>query len=179
MINERRVVLYIATSLDGYIARDNGAIDWLEGDNSEPESDLGYEKFYEGIDTVILGRTTYEQVINELSPDEWPYKDKEGFVVTTKNINNQKNITFVKEDIGYFVKELKQKQGKDIWIIGGAELVDGLIKENLIDDYMITIMPIILGEGIPLFKEKNPEIRLTLKESQSYNGAVMMHYRRG
>lgn len=176
MENERKVVLYIAQSLDGYIARGNGDIDWLEGDGSEPDSDFGYNDFYESIDTIIIGRNTYEQIIQDLSPEQWPYEGKETYVVTTDDLEPNKNVEFIKEDVVNFIKQLKEKEGKDIWIVGGAILIDALIKENIVDEYIISIMPTILGFGIKLFNENNPEIKLKFNGSSVYNGAVVLHY---
>ncbi|MGX4600335.1 dihydrofolate reductase family protein [Faecalimicrobium sp. JNUCC 81] len=176
MKRERKVILYIAMSLDGYIARKNGDIDWLCGDGSEPDSDFGYNEFYKNIDTVILGRTTYDQVVNELSVGVWPYEGIDSFVFTSKDTKDNKYVKFIKEDICDFVKDLKKKEGKDIWVVGGAELIRHLTEVNLIDEYIITVIPTILGEGIPLFKEGSKELKLKLKESKVYNGAVMIHY---
>lgn len=172
----RKVILYIATSLDGYIAREDGKVDWLSGDGSDPSSDYGYEKFYETVDTVIMGRTSYDQIIDELSPDKWVYEDKDSYVVTTKQHNEDKNVKFITEDVCDFIKELKGIPGENIWIVGGSKLVDTLMKKNLIDEYIITVIPTILGNGMSLFKGNNPEIKLRLKETSAYNGAVMMHY---
>ncbi|MBO3442976.1 dihydrofolate reductase family protein [Clostridium sp. CCUG 7971] len=176
MKRERKVILYIAMSLDGYIARKNGDIDWLCGDGSEPDSDFGYKDFYEGIDTVILGKTTYDQVVNELSVGVWPYEGIDSFVFTSKDIENNKDVKFIKEDICAFINNLKKREGKDIWIVGGAELVRHLTEVNLIDEYIITVIPTILGEGISLFKEGSKELKLKLRESKVYNGAVMINY---
>lgn len=176
MDNKRKVVLYIAQSLDGYIARENGDVDWLIGDGSDIESDCGYEEFYSEVDTIILGRTTYNQVINELSPGIWPYEGKESFVFTSKNIEDNENVKFIKEDICEFIKKLKKSQGKDIWIVGGGVLIDKLVKNNLIDDYIISIIPTILGNGLSLFKGNNPEIKFKLKESKNCNGIIITHY---
>ena len=176
MKTNRKVILYIAMSIDGYIARKNGDIDWLEGDGSDPTSDFGYNEFYENIDTVIIGKTTYNQVINELSVDVWPYEGKESFVFTSENIEDNKNVKFINEDICEFIKALKEKEGKDIWIVGGAELISYLTKENLIDEYIISIMPTVIGEGISLFKEGTTELKLKLKDTKVYNGVVMTHY---
>lgn len=176
MENERKVVLYIAQSLDGYIARSNGDIDWLDGDGSEPDSDFGYNDFYESIDSVIIGRNTYEQIIEDLSPEQWPYEGKDTYVVTTDDLEPNENVKFIKGDVVNFIKDLKVKEGKDIWIVGGAILIDSLIKENIVDEYIISIMPTILGDGIKLFNENNLEIKLKFNGSSVYNGAVVLHY---
>ena len=163
---DRNLVLYIAASLDGYIARDNGEIDWLKGNNDNLNVDYGYDKFYNSIDTVIMGRITYEQIINELSPDNWVYKDKKCYVATTKKYKSDSRVEYISDNVVEFIKTLKSQQGKDIWLVGGGKLIDEIIKQNIIDKYIITIIPIILGSGVPLFIGKNPEIRLKLIESK-------------
>ncbi|MCY6485493.1 dihydrofolate reductase family protein [Clostridium aestuarii] len=172
----RSIILYIATSLDGYIARENGAVDWLSGNGDNPNVDNGYTNFYNTIDTVVMGRTTYEQVINELSPDNWVYEGKKCYVATTRKCEMDKRAEFISEDIAGFIKKLKKQQGKDIWLIGGGKLIDQFIKQDLIDKYIVTIIPTILGDGIPLFLKENPEIKLRLVETKTIDGMVELSY---
>lgn len=169
----RKVILYIATSVDGYIARSNGEVDWLEGDGSDPNSDGGYEAFYNTIDTVIMGNTTYKQIMGW---GEYPYKGTKGYVYTKNKQDHNEDVIFTSQDPADLIKALKQEEGKDIWVIGGTEIVDLFVKTDLIDEYIITIAPVILGEGIPLFKGNNPEIRLVLKEGSTFNGFTQGHY---
>ena len=173
---DRSIILYIATSLDGYIAKSNGAIDWLGGNGDDPNIDNGYENFYSTIDTVVIGRTTYEQVINELSPDNWVYEGKKCYVATTKKCDFDGRAEFISEDIAGFIKNLKKRQGKNIWLVGGGKLIDQFIKQDLIDKYIITIMPTILGDGIPLYLNRNPEIKLRLVETKMVDGMVELSY---
>ena len=176
MKKDRKVVLYIASSLDGYIARNDGSIDWLGGEGNDLDSDYGYSEFYENIDTVIMGRKTYEQVVNELSPKVWPYEGKESYVITRKIFKSNNDIKFVNSNVNELIIELKKKGGKDIWIVGGSLLIDSLIRDGLIDEYIIFTMPIILGDGIPLFLKSSNEIKLSLKDSNNFDGVVMTHY---
>lgn len=173
---ERSIILYIAMSLDGYIARKNGAVDWLSGHADENNVDNGYNNFYKTIDTVVMGRTTYEQVINELSPDVWVYEGKKCYVATTKKGEADSKVEFISEDIVGNIKNLKKQQGKDIWIVGGAKLIDQFIKQDIIDKYIITVIPTILGEGIPLFIKENPEIKLRLVETKVVDGMTELTY---
>ena len=173
---KRNIVLYIAVSLDGYIARESGDVDWLVGYEEISENDNGYEKFYETIDTVIMGKTTYNQVVNELSKDIWVYKGKKCYVATSDKYSKDENVEFILSDIVEFTKNLKHKKGKDIWLVGGAKLVDDFIKNNLIDKYIISIIPRILGSGISLFLDKNPEIKLKLIGEKVFNGIVAVSY---
>lgn len=169
----RKVVLYIATSIDGYIARNNGEVDWLEGDESDPSADGGYEAFYNTIDIVIMGNTTYKQIMGW---GEYPYKGTKGYVYTKSKQDHNEDVIFTSQDPTDLIKALKQEEGKDIWVIGGTEIVDLFVKADLIDEYIITIVPVILGEGISLFKGDNSEIRLVLKEMRAFNGFTQNHY---
>ncbi|MFD2115181.1 dihydrofolate reductase family protein [Paenibacillus yanchengensis] len=174
----RKIVLYIAVSLDGYIARENGAVDWLGGHGDDPNADAGFDTFYSDVDTVIMGRTTYEQVINELSPGVWVYEGKQCYVATTKTLEPNEKVEYISEDITGFITKLKQQQGKDIWLVGGGKLIEQFVKQDLIDKYRITIIPTILGEGIPLFLGENPEIKLKLMETKTTDGMVELVYMR-
>ncbi|WP_066894428.1 dihydrofolate reductase family protein [Clostridium nigeriense] len=169
----RKVILYIAVSLDNYIARENGEVDWLMGDGSNPEEDNGYEDFYKNIDVVIMGKSTYDQVMDW---GDYPYKNCESYVYTRKEVKNNKYVKFTNESPNKLISKLKGKQGKDIWIVGGADIVDLFLKEDLIDEFIIATIPTILGKGIPLFKENNNEIKLKLKESKIFDGIVQNHY---
>lgn len=175
---DRNIILYIASSLDGYIARNNGEVDWLMGSSGDENIDLGFDNFYNSIDTVVMGRTTYEQVINELSPGTWVYEGKKCYVATTRKdeSDNSNRVEFVVDDVTGFIKKLKREQGKDIWLVGGGKLIDQFIKKDIIDKYIITIIPTILGDGIPLFIGENPEIKLKLIGTRTVDGMVELTY---
>lgn len=171
---ERKVVLYIAVSLDGYIARNNGEVDFLEGDGSDKDGDIGYVDFYNTIDTVIMGNSTYKQIMGW---GEYPYKGKEGYVYTNKSIGKNADVTFTSRNPIELINELKKREGKDIWVIGGAQIAKVFMNENLIDEYIIATIPVLIGDGIKLFDKNNEEdIRLKLKESKTINGIVISHY---
>jgi dihydrofolate reductase len=169
----RNVILYIAMSLDGYIARKNGDVDWLDGDGSEPNADIGYDEFYGSIDTVIMGRKTYDQI---LTFGEYPYKGTKGYVYTSEKRDNNEDVKFTDENVEDLIGKLKRENGKDIWLIGGAGIIDDFIKKDLIDEYFVTVIPCILGEGISLFKKNIHEIKLKLLKNETVNGMVMLHY---
>lgn len=160
-------------SLDGHIARKNGEVDWLEGDGSEPNADLGYNEFYENIDTVIMGRKTYDQI---LTFGDYPYKGTKGYVYTSEKRVNNEDVQFTDENVADLIGKLKNETGKDIWLIGGAGVIDQFIKSDLVDEYFVAIIPCILGKGISLFKDKNPESKLKLLENKTVNGISMLHY---
>lgn len=173
---ERKVILYISVSVDGFIADKLGSVSWINGQDESYTSDYGYNKFIENIDTVILGYNTYKQIVEELSPEKWVYKGLQSYVFTSKTIKDTENIKFVNENIISFIEKLKKQKGKDIWICGGADILNQLVKEDLIDEYQITTIPIILGNGIRLFQENNINIRLKLEESKAENGVITNVY---
>lgn len=172
----RKVILYIAMSLDGYIADKRGDVQWLAGDGTAPENQGSYPRFYETIDTVVLGYTTYHQIKTELSPDKWMYEGKQSVVLTHREKTSTKEIVFTDESIADLINRLKAQSGKDIWICGGASIVNQLIKLYLIDRYHITVIPTVLGGGIPLFEQLETEIKLRLVKTEEYNGMVDLVY---
>lgn len=173
---KRKIILYISQSLDGFIADSNGSVNWITGNNKEYDSDYGYEDFIKSIDTVILGANTYKQIKDELSPSKWVYEDLQSYVLTSEKYEDTTNIKYVNMKIKELINKLQQEDGKNIWICGGANLVNQCLKENLIDEYQITTVPIILGKGIRLFENDNKEIRLELQELKEENGLIMGVY---
>lgn len=168
---DRKNVLYIAVSLDGMIAREDGSIDWLE--EFEGEGDNGYSDFYQTVDTVILGWSTYEHV-KVLTP-VFPYQDKTCYVFTGSPYSYQdEHVTFINEGARAFTDRLKQEKGLNIWIAGGAELVNAFMKEDGIDEFIITVIPVVLGSGIPLFQELTNETKLRLKGMKQFGQAVQL-----
>ncbi len=174
----KEVVLYISMSLDGYIASENGSVDQLKGDDSDSDSAGSYPEFIETIDVVLMKYAAYHQVITELSANDWPYEDKMTYVLTHKNLESTENIIFTDSNIEVLLNELKLNYDKDIWICGGASVVNQLISLDLIDKYCIQVLPIIKGTGIPLFDKHEQSFPLKLKSTKTYNGIVDLVYRR-
>lgn len=172
----RKVILYIAVSLDGYIADSEGKIDWLGGQDENYEGDYGYGEFISDVDTVVMGMNTYQQITTELSPEKWPYENKRVYVFTHREMDDGRNLAFIQKNAEKFMAELKLKQGKNIWICGGADLANQFMKAGLIDEYHLTIMPVILGKGIPLFSHDHPEIRLQIERVQEIHGVIDIVY---
>lgn len=174
--NTPRIKLYIATSLDGFIAREDGSIDWLTEYDNNPETDYGYSEFYASIGTVLMGRKTYEQV---LGFGDWPYGEKKSYVFTRQKepLHLEKNVEFISGDIGKFVRQLKENTEEDIWLVGGSQLIKAFLEENLVEDFIVFVVPIILGSGIPLFDRIGKEIRLRTGKVERYeNGLVRVEY---
>ncbi len=164
----RKIVLFIASSLDGYIARVNGDIDWLFTDQN-----YGYTKFLDSIDTVFMGRKTYEQV---LTLGEYPYQEKKSYVFT-KNIDFSASYDVkVVTDLDTFVNDFRLLDGKNIWLVGGSLLIRDFLNKNLVNEVILSVHPIILGAGIPLFANPNTTA-LQLTGCQTYSsGLVQLSY---
>ena len=159
--------LYIATSVDGQIATAEGGVSWLEKYGKEDE-DYGYKKFYEKMDVLLMGANTYKQIQGF---GKWPYKNKKVYVFTRQEVGTNGEVTFLQ---GNVKEAMKKIQGENAWLVGGADLVKRFQDEHLIDTYIITIMPELLGTGIPLFLPTTKE-QFTLKETKSYPDGVVQH----
>jgi dihydrofolate reductase len=169
-----KIILYIAASIDGFIARDNGMVDWL------PQGvDVGYESFYNSIEYVVMGRKTYTQV---LGFGEYPYKGKKSIIYSRNpsNIEPKENVEFWESWDPDRISKLASSAKGNVWLIGGAEIIHQFIKLNLIEEYRIFLIPIILGKGIPMFlpsKKKDLDIHLKLEHTQSFEeGLVELRY---
>ncbi|WP_399632692.1 dihydrofolate reductase family protein [Sporosarcina sp. SG10008] len=173
MSEKRDLVLFIATSLDGYIATKDESLEWLF--NVEGEGDNGYSDFYESVDTVLMGKKTYDWIMKH-ETGEFPYKNKACYVFTRSPIEDTVDVKFTNEDIISFTNKLKSQEGKNIWIVGGGELLQSFIKEKLVDELIITVAPSIIGKGIPLFKEGDYQLDLSLKGTRNFNQFVELHY---
>lgn len=170
----RRAILYIATSIDGYIAKPGDNLDFLSIVEAEGE-DYGYHDFLATIDTVILGRRTYDWVMEKIN--EFPHKDKQTFVISRTPKEPEGSIQFYTGDLRSLLASLRQQDGKHIFIDGGAMLVNALLQEDLIDEIILSIVPVLLGDGIRLFGDGRPEQRFELLSSVSFeSGLVQLHY---
>lgn len=169
----RKVICYIATSLDGYVAREDHALDWLP---QEGEDVYGYDEFLQSIDTVVMGHSTYKEI---LSFDvDYPYEDQENYVFTRTNKQNDEHAQFVKESPKEFIENLKKKPGKDIWLVGGGTLFTQFLEEDLVDELILFIMPTSIGSGIPLFQKTPHDKKWELLHCQGYpDGGVKLHYK--
>jgi dihydrofolate reductase len=172
----RKIILYAAISLDGKIAKPDGNIDWLHNLPNPEQEDHGYVDFMASVDTTIMGNKTYQQVLGFDMP--FPYQDKTNYVLTrNQTLHEDEYATFISDQPIVFAQELKAKEGKDIWLVGGGEITTMFLKNRLIDELQLFIMPIILGPGIPLFGEELNQDWLELKSSKRYGtGAVGITY---
>lgn len=169
-----QIKLFIATSLDGYIADPEGQVNWLFTD-----SDYGYTPFFESIEILVMGRRTYDQI---LSFGEWPYGTKTTFVFTRDPQRHPSPldpspVQFTCQTVQLWMESLDPPSSGDIWLVGGAALIALFRQARLIDHYILSIHPIILGSGIPLFAGEQPEQDLKLIRAEPYaSGLVQVHY---
>lgn len=174
----RKVILYIAVSLDGYIADSGGGVDWLNGQSGGVEETDSYSAFVKEVDSVVMGWNTYRQVTSELSPGEWVYSELTSYIITHRALPSTENIKFIQEDPRAVVQNLKKEPGRGIWICGGANIIQPLVRTDLIDEYDISVIPTILGSGIRLWGDAEKEIKLKLVRAKSYNGIMEIVYAR-
>ena len=171
-----KVTLFIAMSLDGYIADKDGGVDWLNGQEEDGENMDTYSEFIKTIDTIIMGWNTYHQVITELSPEEWVYPEQISYVITHREIPSTERIRFTSESPCDLVKRLREEEGNGIWICGGASIVRQLMETDLIDTLHISVIPTLLGDGVRLFGPLEKEQKLRLVKTQSYNRITDLVY---
>lgn len=173
-----KLILYIAMSLDGYIAEKDGSIGFLE-ETPGPSPDLDYENFYHSLQAIILGGKTYRQVKNELSPDKWPYEGMPCYVCTRQQHPYDPNVQFISLPSGQQVLDfIHKKHSGNIWLMGGGEIVRCFMRENLIDRYYIYVMPTILGNGIPLFPAGFQKVNLKLESCKNIGEIVELIYQK-
>lgn len=172
----RKLSLFIATSLDGYIAKDNDNLDFLKLVEKEGE-DYGYAEFTANIDTIILGRKTYDWVLSEIGASHYDNGDRDVYVITRSPRPDSGRTKFYSGSLTALIQQLRSQNGKDIYCDGGAEIVNELIKSDLIDEYIISIVPVLLGSGVRLFKSERPEQVLELVETKTFDtGLTQLRY---
>lgn len=175
----KKIILYIAVSLDGYIADRDGSVDWIKGQDDSVESEDTFTPFFDSVDTVIMGKRTYDRIVTEFSPDQWPYTGASTFVITHDDKSNEtEHIHFRNTSVCRLVDELRQQSGKNIWICGGAQIANQLIGADMIDTYHIAVIPVILGGGIKLFDTTEHKLDLALAGTKEYNGIIELTYHR-
>jgi dihydrofolate reductase len=176
MQQNRHLKLFIAMSLDGYIAQHNDDLSFLSLVEKAGE-DYGYADFIANIDTVLIGRKTYDWVMKHT--DVFPHTDKTTYVITRTAKPTAGNTIFYTDSLVNLVQDLKSRPGKHIYCDGGAELVNELLNHNLLDEIIISVIPILLGNGIRLFNEGRPEQPLRLCSVKTFDsGLTQLHYNR-
>ena len=173
----KRIILYIAASLDQRIAEPDGGLEWLIGLPNPKKEDYGYKEVLASVDTVIMGGRTYREFLN--MDIIWPYSEQMAYVVSHHNWGEKENLRFITENVIETISELRNQEGKDILLVGGGELISMLLTADLIDEMQICYDPVILGKGISLFSEQPKESKWKLTESNVYeNGVFTVIYQR-
>ena len=175
----RKIVLFTAISIDGFIARKDGDISWLNNPDYALEGeDYGYTGFYRSVDTTLMGNNTYRQIMGFGVP--FPYPDKENYVLTRSESEEPTDeVMFVTGNIADFTRQLKEQEGEDIWLVGGGEVNAFMLENAFIDRLILTVMPVALGSGIPLFEGASQETQWKLAAQETYqNGVIQLIYDR-
>jgi dihydrofolate reductase len=167
----RRVHYRVAASLDGFIAGPNGEIDWIVQDPN-----IDFAAVYSDFDTVLLGRRTYELTRQPGAPP-WPTGWRIYVFSRSLNPADHPGVTVVSDDVGPLIERLRGEEGRDIWLFGGGNLFASLLSAGLVDTVEVALMPVLLGQGVPLLAPSAPKIRLKLISTVSSNvGIVNLHY---
>jgi dihydrofolate reductase len=174
----RKISLFIATSLDGYIAKPNDDLSFLKLVEKEGE-DYGYKEFTDSIDTLIIGRKTYDYVLQEIGPSFYDNGQRDVYVITRTKRPNVGRTTFYTGKITDLAEQIKSKNGKNIYCDGGAEVINELLKNDLMDEFIISVVPVLLGNGTRLFKDGRPEQILEFVKAKTFEtGLTQLHYKR-
>ncbi len=174
----RKLSLFIATSLDGYIAKPNDDLSFLKLVEIEGE-DYGYTEFTANVDTIILGRKTYDYVVKQIGSTHYDNGQRDVYVITRTERPKAGRTTFYTGNLTDLMKQLKSESGKDIYCDGGAEIVNELLQYDLIDEFIISVIPILVGTGTRLFKDNRPEQLLEFVSAKSFDtGLTQLYYKR-
>jgi dihydrofolate reductase len=172
----RKIIVSIATSADGFIARKDGSVDWLN--RPRTAGDYGMGEFFKSIDTILWGRKTYDMSRAYFEKGSGTYSSKsKNYVFTHNPPATGRNVEFVTEPVETFAPRLRAQAGKDIWIIGGGGLIGSFLDAGEIDEFRIAVIPTLIGEGIPLIEPRHRDVELKLLSSHAYSdGVVSLHY---
>ena len=171
----RKVIVHIGTSADGYIARPDGDLEWLTS-RPAPKGFYGMNAFMKSIDTKVLGRKTYEMSLRMGAK----FDSKNPHIVFSRHpppAEVPSGVQFVNDAIGPFVRRLREQPGKDIWLMGGGEIIASFLDEQAIDEFVISVAPVFIGEGIPLIARRPRHVPLELLSIERFeDGLVQLHY---
>lgn len=176
MTKRRNVIVHIGTSADGYIARPDGDLDWLTA-RPKPAGFYGMAAFMKTVDTKLLGRKTYEQSLRLGATFD---ASKGRTLVFSRHApprDAPSGVEFVTGAIGPFMSQLRAQPGKDIWLMGGGELIASFLDEGVIDELVITVAPVFIGDGIPLLARRPRQVPLDLRSVDRFeDGVVQLRY---
>jgi dihydrofolate reductase len=172
--NRRKVIVHIAASADGYIARADGDLEWLTS-RPAPKGFYGMGAFTRSIDTKVLGRGTYEASLRLGAKFDGP--DRHIVFSRSPPSDVPRGVEFVSAPVGPFVDRLRAEPGKDIWLMGGGELIADFLDAEAVDQFVISVVPVFIGDGIPLIARRHRQTPLTLASVDRFDdGLVQLHY---
>lgn len=177
MKTHRKVIVYIAISADGYIARPDGDVSWL--DRPRPKGHYGMGAFMKSIDAILWGRKTYSKGI-EMGMKNTGFGPKIKNYLFSRRLQGAplQRFELVREPIKPFIQRLRTQPGKNIWMMGGGEIIASFLDQQEVDEFSISVIPIFIGEGIPLIKPQHRSIPLKLLSTRKFpDGVVHLHYR--
>lgn len=180
MPSRRKIIVYVATSADGFIARPDGSVDWLE--RKRPKGNYGMGAFYKSIDTILLGRKTYDFALafQKAHKIPSPFDPRLKHYVFTRTLPPSAapaGLVFVNEPVKTFASRLRREKGKHIWMMGGGGIIASFLDEGEIDEFIIHVIPKFIGEGIPLIAPRHSTVKLKLIACKKFpDGVVRLHY---
>ncbi len=176
MAHERKVIVSVATSTDGYIARADGAVEWL--DRPAPKGHYGMGAFLKSIDTILWGRKTYEMALGFGEKATAPLGQSRNYVFGRRPASVAPGFEWVEEPLPEFMRALRGRPGKDVWVMGGASLIGSLLDACEVDAIVMHVIPVLIGEGIPLLAPRHRLVPLHLDSVRKFaDGVVGLHYR--
>jgi dihydrofolate reductase len=173
-MRQNKVLAFLAMSIDGFIAGKDGDLAWLDEYGTDG-NDYGYNTFYQGIDKIIMGKKTYDKVMS--FGIEYPHQTIHSYILTHQELPSLPHITFYSGLLTDLIQSLQEKSNKHIYCDGGAQVIQQMINEQLLDEITITLVPKIIGDGIRLFNNLSPAVQFQLQHCKSFNsGIVQLHY---
>jgi dihydrofolate reductase len=176
-MEQRKIIVYIATSADGFIARPDGNVDWLNRPRPKGNYDMG--AFMKSIDTILWGRKTYETALGfgESGSMSYGAKIKNYIFTSDPKRFDDSELEFVNEPVKEFTARLRAQPGKDIWMMGGGGIIASFLDEGELDEFIIHVIPTFIGEGIPLIAPRHRLVPLKLLSVRDYpDSVVRLHY---
>jgi dihydrofolate reductase len=179
MKSKRRIIVYIATSADGYIARSDGDVAWLN--RPRPAGNYGMNAFFKSVDTILWGRKTFDMTLGAQGGSSGYAAGFRNYVLTHRTPTPPvPGVEFVQEPIERFAQRLRATSGKNIWMMGGAGIIGAFLDAGELDEFVIHVVPVLIGEGIPLIAPRHRLVKLNLKSSRRFpDGVVRLHYEVG
>ena len=176
MTKSRKIIVRIAASADGYIAGPDDDLEWLTS-RPAPKGFYGMNAFMKSVDTMLLGRKTYDASLRLGGK----FDSKNRYIVFSRHAppaGASSDVEFVSDPIGPFVDRLRKQPGKDIWLMGGGDLIASFLDEQAIDEFVVSVVPVFIGDGIPLIARRHRHVPLELQSTESFeDGLVQLYYR--